>query len=396
MDIATVTVPNFNHTSPTFRTFCGANSLSALPRELDRLGVSRVVIFCGASLERNVTALERIQAAIGGRLAGQFSGVQAHSPLPAVEAGRRFLKDVLADAVIAVGGGSAVVTARAAAVLFAEGRDIRELCTQRDANGTLFSPKLTSRKIPLWVVPSTPTTAYAKAGSAVLDPDTGERLALYDPKLRAQGIFLDPEVALTASLSLFRSSGLNAFSMAIEALLSGDDDPLADASLIHALRMLIEWLPRLMESPEDVETRLRLMLAALLCGEGTDHTGGSLAQGLAHAAGPRSSVANGIVEVLLLPHAIRFIAPAAGEGVLRIGDALGVSSQAAGTTLDKILTVLEGFLAAAEIPRQLRDVGIPRSALMEIADHAIDDWFLVRLPRRPSRNDILELLERAW
>jgi alcohol dehydrogenase class IV len=52
------------------------------------------------------------------------------------------------------------------------------------------------------VVPSSPTTAYAKAGAAVRDPETGERLALYDPKARAQGVVLDPVMALTAPARL--------------------------------------------------------------------------------------------------------------------------------------------------------------------------------------------------
>ena len=67
---------------------------------------------------------------------------------------------------VAVGGGSSVVTARAATILLGEGRDVRELCTRREADGRLVSPKLAAPKLPQWVVPSSPTTAYAKAGAA--------------------------------------------------------------------------------------------------------------------------------------------------------------------------------------------------------------------------------------
>ena len=62
---------------------------------------------------------------------------------------------------------------------------MRDLCTTRGPDGRLSSPKLLAPKIPNWVVPSTPITAYAKAGTAVRDPDTDERLALFDPKTRA-------------------------------------------------------------------------------------------------------------------------------------------------------------------------------------------------------------------
>src|SRR6185437_11739732 len=208
------TIPSFQHATAAYRTFCGPKALAALPRELDRLGSRRAVIFGGPWLVA----------------------------LP---------EDVDADAVIAVGGGSSIVTARAATILLAEKKDARELCTQRGDDGKLVSPRLSAPKIPNWVIPSTPITAYAKAGSAVSDPATGERLALYDPKTRAQGIFLDPEVALSAPVGLASTASLNAFSMAVECIEAGVDDPLADALLLHALRLLTEWMPRLRSAPDD-------------------------------------------------------------------------------------------------------------------------------------------------
>ena len=69
------------------------------------------------------------------RMAGQFEGVEEHSPLPSVEKARAFLAHRDADAVIAVGGGSSVVTARAATILLGEGKDVRELCTRREPGG---------------------------------------------------------------------------------------------------------------------------------------------------------------------------------------------------------------------------------------------------------------------
>ena len=55
------------------------------------------------------------------------------------------------------------------------------------------------------------------------------------------------------------------------------------------------------------------MLAALLCGQGSDYVGGGLAQALSYAAGPRSSVANGVVEALLVPHTMRFTGCRVGD-----------------------------------------------------------------------------------
>ncbi len=388
--------PDFQHSTPAFRTFCGVDALAALPREMDRVGAGRAVVFCGGSMRGHADALERIESALGGRLVGRFDGVREHSPVPAVEAGRRALEETRADAVIAVGGGSAFVTARAATILLAEGQDVRELCTRREADGRLSSPRLRAPKLPQWGVPSTPTTAYAKAGSAILDPGTGERLALFDPKTRAQGIFLDPIVALTAPVGLMQGAALNAFAMAVEGLQSDVDDPLAEALLTHALRMLAEWLPRLRSAPEDAEPRLRLMLAALLCGQGSDYVGGGLAQALSHAAGPRSATSNGVVEALLLPHTMRYNAPVTGAGLVRIADALRASPQGSAGANDRAVAAVERVLTQAGVPARLRDVGIPHDVLPEVVDHTIDDWWLTRVPRPVGADDLKELLHAAW
>jgi alcohol dehydrogenase class IV len=389
-------LPQFRHVTPAYRTFCGDKALGALGGELDRLGCSRAVIVGGPWLLQQPDALAAVETAIGPRLAGRFDDVEEHSPIPAVEKARRLLEESQADAVIAVGGGSSIVTARAATILLAEGKDVRELCTRRGEDGRLTSPKLLAPKIPNWVVPSTPITAYAKAGSAVRDPETDERLALFDPKTRAQGVFLDPTVALTAPAGLTSAAALNAFSMAVECIEAGVEDPLADALLIHALRLLAEWLPRLQAQPDDPEPRLRLMLAALLCGQGSDYVGGGLAQALSHAAGPRSSVSNGVVEALLLPHTMRFNVPVTGARLGLIADALEGSSDGPGAADQRAVAAVEQLLAARGVPARLRDVDVEHEVLGEIVDAAIDDWSITRVPRAVQRQDLADLLEAAW
>ena len=392
-----MTAPRFQHATPALRTFCGPDALAALPGQLGRLGVERAVIFCGTSIHRRYAAeLRRVESAIGDRLAGRFDRVEPHSPLPVIEAAGQWLAEQRADGVIAVGGGSAIVTARAASIVVAEKRDVRDLCTRRAADGRLTSPRLSAPKLPQWIVPTTPTTAYARTGSAVRDPRTGERLALFDPQTRAQGIFIDPDLAMTAPAELARSAALNAFAMAVEGLQGTADDPLAEALLTHALSMLAHWLPRLGATPDDPEPRVRLMLAALLSGQGSEYAGGALAQALSHAAGPRSATSNGVVEVLLLPYAMRYNAAVTGERLARVETVIGTLPAGSTPSADGAVAAVERLLLAVGIPLRLRDVGVARDSLPEIVAHALDDWFLTRVPRPAGRHDLEELLNAAW
>lgn len=387
---------SFQHTTPASRTFVGDDCLRMLPAELKRLGCHRVVVFCGASMARHASALARIEQALGPAFAGRFDGVREHSPVPSVEAAADFLEQAGADGAIAVGGGSAVVTTRAATILHAERRPVRALCTQRQADGRLFSPRLEAPKLPNWVIATTPTTGYARAGSALHDPQTGERLALFDPKTRAQGVFVDPVLAATAPASLFASASLNALFMSIEGLESAVDDPLAEAPMRHAVTMLAECLPALARTPDDADLRLRLMLAAMLSGQGTEHAGSGLASVLSHAIGPRVGIANGTIGAVVLPHSMRFNVPVTQPRLARIGAALGVpATGAASTDIDAIVARLAQCLQPLGLPSRLGECGLSVDALDEIAEHALADWFVTRVPRPVTRDDLLQILRDA-
>jgi alcohol dehydrogenase class IV len=327
-----------------------------------------------------------LRGALGDRLAGEIHAVQPNSPLPAVAEVARALRERDADSVVAVGGGSAAVTARAASIMLAEKRPALELCTRRLQNGAFESPRLDAAKLPQFVVPTTPSTAFVKAGSAVHDPINGQRLALFDPKTRAKALFLHPEFLRTSPSELILSASLNALSTAVEALESANCDPLSEALLLHSLRIIAGELENL--AADDVSARERLTIAAILCGRGTEQSsGGGLASVLAHAIGHRSHSANGIVNAVVLPHTMRFNAPATIHNAARIVEALQMKtlhniSPEGG--MAKAAECVEALLGRLVIPRRLRDIGIVQEDIDSIAAAAMGDWFISRSPRRVS------------
>ncbi|MCC6531147.1 MAG: iron-containing alcohol dehydrogenase [Burkholderiales bacterium] len=385
---------SLQHVIPQLRVYCGEDSLQQLSAELARIGAGRAVVFCGRTLARHPDGLRLVVEALGDRYAGAFDGVQAHSPLASVLAGAETLRASGADAVVALGGGSAVVTARAASILLAEARDIGELCTQFRSGRPPVSPRLRQPKLPQLVLPTTPTTAYAKAGSAVLDA-TRRRLALYDPKTRAGAIFIHPRLVLSAPRALVMGAAVNAFSLAVQGIESPQCDPLADALLLHALRLLAVGLRKLDADPDDADTRAELMLGALLSGQGTDYAPTGLTSALAHAIGARFDTDNGIVNAILLPHAMRFNLPATADRLKLLADALGerVSPARPLAAMDAVERLFEAW----RLPRRLRDIGVEQESLASIAKDALADWFLHRNPRAVSgTEEIVEVLMSAW
>jgi alcohol dehydrogenase class IV len=384
---------DFRHIFPPLRIFNGADSLKQLGRELDRLDSRRAVICCGSSLAREASALELIRAEAGDRCAGVSAGVAAHSPLPNVEAAASELHRLQADAVIAVGGGSAVVTSRAASILLAEKGDARKLCTSRNASGELSSPKLLAPKLPQIVIPTTPTTATVKAGSAILDPIDGSRLALFDPKTRAAAVFVHPELMATPPRALVVSASLNTLAMTIEGLLSRSGDPFSDGLLMHAIRMLADHLPS-MASADSESARAELMFASLLTGHATDYTGAGIAIPLGHAISAKFHLDNGIANAVVLPHVIRFNAQASPQGVGKLARALDLPR---GADAAAVVDAFQKLFASLSVPARLRDLGVTHESLGELAAVSMEDWFVRDNPRRvESAAELEQLLEEAW
>jgi alcohol dehydrogenase class IV len=385
---------SFQHITPALRLISGPESLDRLGRELDRVGSRRAVIFCGGSLAGHDALLQLVRGAMGDRCAGVFAGVRAHSPLATVTAAAQELQRLGADAVVPVGGGSAIVTARAASILLAEQGSVASLSTAIDDTGRMRSPKLLAAKLPQFVVPTTPTTAIVKAGSAVFDPASGRRLALFDPKTRAHAVFLHPALLASAPRALVISAGLNTFSLAMEGLLSRATEPLADALLMHALRLVRRHLAA---ADDDPTARSELALAAILCGQGTDVSGAGVGTVLGHAIGARHEVENGPVSAILLPHVLRFNAAAAPDGIGRIAASLDLPGLDADARTMRVVDAVRAFAGTLGVALRLRDLGLRREALADIAAHAMEDWFLRGNPR-PVRDagELLGILQDAW
>jgi alcohol dehydrogenase class IV len=383
---------SYQYLAPELRVFHGEDSLGALKRELERSGSRRAVVVCGRTIGRS-DALVALRALLGSLLAGVTASAREHSPVSGVEEAARFLDEARADAVIAVGGGSAAVTARAAAIVLGEKKPLTELCTRRLPDGKFDSPRLTAPKVPQFVVPTTPSTAFVKAGTAV-HGEHGQRLALFDPKTRARAIFVHSDFIGTAPAELVQSATLNAFANAVEALESPKCDPFSEALLIQALRLIKANLA--VAAKGDGEARERLVVAAMLCGRGTEQGGTGLASVLAHAIGHRGHVANGIVNAIVLPDTMRYNAPVTLDRDMTIVEALGGGSAPFSSIPDASSTV-EAFLGALAVPRRLRDIGIAREDLAAIAEAAMTDWFIGRNARTVSDVEtLLQILNACW
>ena len=171
---------------------------------------------------------------------------------------------------------------------------------------------------------------------------------MFDPKTRARAIVIAPAFVATAPAELVQSAALNAMANAVEALESPACDPFSEALLMQALRLIGQGLAQ--DLAADAAVRERLVVAALLCGRGTEQGGTGVASVLAHAIGKRTHVANGIVNAIVLPYTMRFNAP--------------VTEARSGAVLEALAavpTARSGQTSAARVEALLHSLTVPRA-----------------------------------
>lgn len=380
----------------------GPGSLDAIGADLVRSGATRAVIVTSRWVAACPGLLAQLTEAADGRVAGTFAGAREHSPLDAVLAAAAELSRHRADAIIAAGGGSVMVTARAANILHGEGRPADELATRWE-QGRFTSPRLAAPKLPVYAVPTTPTTAAGKAGSALTQPGSARRLALFDPRSRARLIAVHPGFLATAPAELVLSASLNALCMAIEGLLSVSANAWSDALLTYAARRLVELLdprtapagqpgcPALDGAAPDGTglDRVALALAAIMAGDGSDTARGGVGAALSHVAGHRTGVPNGVIEAVLLPHVLGRVDPR-HPGRRAAAAALGAASA------EQAPAAAAALLRRLGMPERLREAGIGEADLPRLAAAAVSDFAVASAPGEPGGPELLALLQTAW
>lgn len=261
------------------------------------------------------------------------------------------------DTIVAIGGGSAIDTAKAASA----------------ASG-----------LPLVSVPTTYSGAEWTAFFGVRDPERRMRGGGAGANLHA--IVYEPELTLALPVPETVGTALNALAHCAEALYVRERTEASDRNALAGAELIGEWLPRVVERPRDPEAREGLLRGA--CHAGAALGGSMLALGhaLAQALGGRYGAPHGALNALTLPAALRFNEPAAAEAIARFGEALDTGDPAARV---EELARLGGF-------HRLRDLGIPEDAAAEVAESAASRPGAKANPRRVTPGDAEALIRSIW
>lgn len=373
------------------RVVLGEPAGEAVRAEAERAGARRVFVTSGTSLSRVADGpLQRIEAALGNRLAGRFVGLRAHSPRDDVVAAARAARDADADLLVAVGGGSVIDATKAMLMCLWHGLfETAALDPYRQrAGGASAAIDSGASSLRVIAVSTTLSASEFTSTAGVSDAHTKQsfRHRLFVPRVAV----LDPAATLHTPLPLLLATGLRAVDHAIESYCAPNVHAIGEAHALLGLALLAQALPAIARDPDALASRQQAQLGmwqAILGSASGAGTGAS--HGIGYALGATFDVAHGHTSCVMLPAVLAYNEPVNGDRQSVLAAQMG----RAGAPLSRVVAE---FVRALGLPGSLRELGIGDEHLADIARRALDYEPVQRNPRPlRSADDVMEILRLA-
>jgi alcohol dehydrogenase len=331
------------------------------------------------------------------RLAGIFDGIKPHVPEEVVYEGVEVAKRCGADGLLAIGGGASIDTAKAIALLLAEGGEPVDHQVVFIPPESLSRPSLIKDKLPIVAIPLTLSGAEATAGISVNSRRHGKKINIYDPGVRPRVILQDPQLAMQVSGLSFGRSGLNALANCVEIQCARRRQPYSTSRSEYAANLLGRWLISAVQKP-DVHVRGLMLAASYLAVSEFGSTGGGVVHGICHAiTGIFDEVPHGDCYGVLLPAGMEFNLPASLDAQAALGRALGAKGISDGELARGAADCVRKLRATLGGPSTLREIGIPRDSFEKIAELSLTYYAVADNPVPiESPQQITQILEAAW
>ncbi len=321
-----------------------------------------------------------------------FSDFKANPTVKNVKDGVEAFNVSGADFIIAVGGGSAIDTAKGIGIV-ANNPEFSDVVSLEGTAATK------SKCVPIIALPTTAgTAAEVTINYVIIDEESGRKMVCVDPNDIPILAIIDAELMATMPKGLTAATGMDALTHAIEGYITKGAWEFSDMFEIKAIELISQNLRTATYNGKDMTARENMALAQYVAGMAFSNVGLGCVHSMAHPLGARFDIAHGVANALLLPIVMEYNLPAAKAKYCKIAQAMGVD--VSGMSED------EGAQAAVDavrklsldlgIPQTLRDLKIPEQSLEQLSKDAFADVCTGGNPREITEADILELYQKAY
>jgi alcohol dehydrogenase class IV len=300
------------------------------------------------------------------------------------------LRDCRADAVIGLGGGSAMDVAKLLAALADGAQGIDDV---------IGVDKLKARSLWLACIPTTAGTGSEVTPIAILgDEDADLKKGVVSRWLVPDAAYLDPILTVSMPPAVTAATGIDALTHCIEAYANRLAHPMVDHYALEGIRLISQNLERAVKDGADLDARAAMLRGSLYGGICLGPVNTAAVHALAYPLGGEFHIAHGVANSLLLPHVLLVNLDHAPERYAAVARALGVDC-----TGDHRADALKGIDRIIDlsikcgIKRRLSDFGIERDAIPRMASAAMTvTRLLERNPRILTEEDVVSIYEAAW
>jgi acyl-CoA reductase-like NAD-dependent aldehyde dehydrogenase/alcohol dehydrogenase class IV len=345
----------------------GHGTLAGLSHHVVSLGCRRAMVLTDAGV-RAAGLAALVERSLSDLCVGIYDEVPSDSDLATVDAAAARARELGADCVVSVGGGSVIDTAKAVCVTVTSGGE---------ANDHIAIMRLTERQLPHIAIPTTAGTGSEVTNVAVIHNHTlGRKVYIIDPHIIPDVAVLDPCLTLNLPAPLTAATGMDAATHAIEALTSIIANKVCDGQALHALRLIRANLPRAVANgPADEEARLNMSVAAAMAGWAFTTAQVGIAHSMAHTIGAMHHIHHGTLCGIMLPKVMRFNIDHAADKLAMAAQALGVDTAGMDTREAGLAAAdaVEALMREIGHPMTLHELGVPEESLEVAAFHALGD-----------------------
>jgi len=316
-----------------------------------------------------------------------FSQFQANPTEVDVAAGVMQYQQRQCNGVLAIGGGSALDTAKAIALM--SGQE-GHLFDYEDIGDNWLAVD-SSAIAPLIAVPTTAGTGSEVGRAAVIvDSKQHCKRIIFHPLLLPRQVLLDPELTIGLPAALTATTGMDALAHNLEAYCVSDYHPMADGIALMAIQMIKTNLLLAYQQPTCLSAREAMLVAATM-GACAFQKGLGAMHALAHALGGKYNCAHGLLNAVLMPYVLVANRQMIEDKVNHLARQLAVEP----ATFDGFMTWLLALRQQLQIPHTLAEIGISNINHQEIALLAVADATAATNPMVFSSQQYATLLANA-
>ena len=366
----------------------GPGRLAEIGQKCVALGVRNPLIVTDRG-SRELTFISRLVDYLSGAglASGVFSGISPNPIDSEISFGRATYLSGNHDAIIAIGGGSAMDGAKA--ICLTANNDIDLWDFEFEQASPLIS-KANSFPILITIPTTAGTGAETESTAMVTHTEKAMKYCVWHSELKPSLALLDPELTIGLPANLTAWTGADAMVHAIESFLVPGFHPLCDAMALESLSLIARWLPLAVAEPSNINARGGMHVGSCLAGIAF-LKGLGLVHAISHMVGAEFNTHHGNTNAILLPVVLRFNLPGMDEKVRRMAEAMEISDH----SVTGFIAAIEAILDEIRIPKSLGEIGVPIDCAERIAIKALKDSAAKTNPRSASLGEVRELIEIA-